>query len=44
MALGTLWYNAHKIKKILFDSIIGVVIKEALGDSVEYDQDGKVTP
>ena len=38
-------YNINnKIKKILFDNIIGVVVKEAFGDSVEYDPDGKVTP
>ena len=36
--------NSSRLKKILSDNIIGGVLKEALGDAVEYNPWGKLNP
>ena len=36
--------NSSKLKKILSDDVISGVIKEALGDAVEYNPWGKINP
>lgn len=45
MVFGTQWSKASgAIKKLLSDNIISSVIKEALGDTVEYNPGGRVEP
>lgn len=34
----------QSIKKILSDNIISITLKEALGDGVEYDPNGRINP
>ena len=45
MVFGTQWSKASgAIKKLLSDNIISGVLKEALGDAVEYNPWGKIKP
>ena len=45
MVFGTQWSKASgAIKKLLSDNIISGVLKEALGDAVEYNPWGKINP
>ena len=45
MVFGTQWYKASgAIKKLLSDNIISGVLKEALGDAVEYNPWGTINP
>lgn len=45
MVFGCMWSKAsNTIKKLLSDNIISSVLKEALGDTVEYNPGGRVEP
>lgn len=45
IVLGLQWSKAGgMVKKLLSDNIISAVIKEALGDGVEYNPGGKIQP
>lgn len=45
IVLGIQWSKASgMVKKLLSDNIISVVIKEALGDDVEYNPGGRIQP
>ncbi|MDY6089385.1 MAG: hypothetical protein SPI37_07310, partial [Eubacteriales bacterium] len=42
---GYLWgKSAGVAKKLLSDKVVGVVLKEVLGDAVEYNPWGKINP